>query len=115
MISPSEKPSFYDLANMQVLKNYGFTNTTGLSWTDRIETGYPTTRNQTSTLGQVIIFNDWYFSWTGLLGLDPRPTNYTDKGGMKGDPQSFMKNLKAAGTIPSISWGYHAGKVSAGK
>lgn len=44
--------------------------------------------------------------WLGTLGLNPRPTNFTDFT----DPQpSFMQRLKNNSLILSLSWSYTAG------
>jgi hypothetical protein len=42
----------------------------------------------------------------GLLGLSPRPSNFSD---FKFPQRSFLTSLKDAGKIPSLSYGYTAG------
>lgn len=50
---------------------------------------------------------DTAFSWMGVLGLNPRPTNFS---GIPNSPQvSFVQALKNQNSIPSLSWSYTAG------
>ncbi|KAF2873635.1 aspartic peptidase domain-containing protein [Massariosphaeria phaeospora] len=50
---------------------------------------------------------DTHFSWLGVLGLNPRPTNFTS---LPNSPQlSLIQTLKSQGSIPSVSWAYTAG------
>lgn len=44
--------------------------------------------------------------WLGYLGLNPRPTNFTN---FRDPQQSFMQTLKNKSMIPSLSWSYTAG------
>ncbi|KAF2004219.1 acid protease [Amniculicola lignicola CBS 123094] len=50
---------------------------------------------------------DTSFSWLGVLGLNPRPTNFST---FPNNPQvSFVQALKNQKSIPSVSWSYTAG------
>lgn len=50
---------------------------------------------------------DTHFSWLGVLGLNPRPTNFST---LANSPQvSFVQSLKDQNQIPSVSWAYTAG------
>ena len=44
--------------------------------------------------------------YTGIFGLDPRPTNFSN---YNRPVPSYMSNLKSQNLIPSLSWGYTAG------
>ena len=44
--------------------------------------------------------------WTGIFGLNPRPTNFTT---FTNPQTSFMQALFDDNQIPSVSWGYTAG------
>lgn len=45
--------------------------------------------------------------WTGILGLNPRPTNLTQN--FDNSTISFVQALKNAANIPSLSWAYGEG------
>ena len=44
--------------------------------------------------------------WTGMFGLNPRPTNFST---LASPQESIMGLLKNNNTIPSLSWSYTAG------
>ena len=44
--------------------------------------------------------------WLGMLGVNPKPTNFTN---FTTQQPSYMTNLKEQDIIPSISFGYTAG------
>ncbi|RDW89291.1 hypothetical protein BP6252_01323 [Coleophoma cylindrospora] len=62
--------------------------------------GGPQLKNQTVA---GIATKDFFL---GLLGLTPRPTNFTS---YNNPIPSFVENLRASGLIPSTSWSYTAG------
>ncbi|KAF2681582.1 acid protease [Lentithecium fluviatile CBS 122367] len=50
---------------------------------------------------------DTTFTWLGVLGLNPRPTNFST---FPNNPQvSFIQALRNQNSIPSLSWAYTAG------
>jgi hypothetical protein len=50
---------------------------------------------------------DTTFTWMGVLGLNPRPTNFST---FPNSPQvSFLQSLRNQNNIPSLSWAYTAG------
>jgi hypothetical protein len=50
---------------------------------------------------------DTRLSWLGVLGLNPRPTNFST---FPNNPQvSFVQALRNQNNIPSVSWAYTAG------
>lgn len=50
---------------------------------------------------------DTTFSWLGVVGLNPRPTNFSTH---PNNPQiSFVQALRNQNNIPSVSWAYTAG------
>jgi hypothetical protein len=53
----------------------------------------------------------WNYTWLGLLGLDPKPTNLsrTRVAGMMEPLPSMIERLVSSGIIPSRSWAYTAG------
>ncbi|KAE8454657.1 hypothetical protein EG329_000280 [Mollisiaceae sp. DMI_Dod_QoI] len=75
---------------------YGF-DTVTLGWQG---SGGPSLTNQTVA---AIATGDFYL---GLLGLTPRPTNFST---YDNPVSSFMENLKSRDMIPSTSWSYTAG------
>ncbi|RDW70342.1 hypothetical protein BP5796_08739 [Coleophoma crateriformis] len=64
--------------------------------------GGPQLKNQTIA---GIATKDFFL---GLLGLTPRPTNFTS---YNNPIPSFVENLRAGGMIPSTSWSYTAGNL----
>lgn len=56
-----------------------------------------------------IATKDFYL---GVLGLDPRPTNFTD---FEHPIPSFLTNLLNQSKIPSLAWGYTAGNQYRGQ
>lgn len=46
-------------------------------------------------------------SYLGLLGIDPRASNFTGDSG--GPIPSYLQNLRIESMIPSLAWGYTAG------
>jgi len=44
-------------------------------------------------------------TFLGLLGLDPRPSNFTGQAPIP----SYLQNLRNQSLIPSLAWGYTAG------
>ena len=57
----------------------------------------------------VALLSDYTYSWIGMLGLDARPSNFTELGGMDVPQKSLMQKLKDSKSIPSISYSYTAG------
>lgn len=62
--------------------------------------GGPTLTNQ--TIGAVINPR----LWVGWLGMDVKPSNFSD---FENPQRSLIKTLKDEGYIPSLSYGYTAG------
>lgn len=99
----------YAVDNMQFVNAYGYDNlAVDFGW-DTVMLGYPgagipPVKHQ--LIGQL-----WDYGYTsvGLLGLDPKPTNFTDMMSMSGGQPSLLQTLKDNKTIPSLSYGYHAG------
>ncbi|KAF1989871.1 acid protease [Aulographum hederae CBS 113979] len=56
-----------------------------------------------SVIGDI---SGWNLTWLGILGLNPRPTNFSDQN----NPQpSWLQILNDTNQIPSLSWAYTAG------
>ena len=74
---------------------------------DVVSLGWPGSAGPTAEHSVVAGIGDTHFTWLGVLGLNPRPTNFTN---MPNDPQaSFIQKLKDQEDIPSLSWAYTAG------
>ncbi|KAK3113889.1 hypothetical protein LTR53_008369 [Teratosphaeriaceae sp. CCFEE 6253] len=88
--------AFEDNLGMDTNGNTGF---------DTVEMGWPGAGGP--TIDHAIVFNIKSSTyWTGGLGLNPRPSNFTNFN----DPQpSPLQQLKNASAIPSLSYGYTAG------
>lgn len=64
-------------------------------------------------------FNEWNYTWTGLLSLDRRPANYTTgdekdvtKSKITTLHKSLVQTMKDTDIIPNLSWGYTAGSYN---
>ncbi|KAF2113052.1 aspartic peptidase domain-containing protein [Lophiotrema nucula] len=81
-----------------VYGDFGFDSVT-LGWTG---SGGPTVEHSV-----VAGIGDTAFSWLGVLGLNPRPTNFST---FPNNPQvSFVQALRNQNGIPSVSWAYTVG------
>ncbi|EPS36985.1 hypothetical protein H072_9435 [Dactylellina haptotyla CBS 200.50] len=76
---------------------YGF-DTLTLDWQG---SGKPTIYNQSIA---AIATKDFFL---GVLGLNPRPTNFSDD--FNNPVPSYLQNLRSNNFIPSLSWSYTAG------
>jgi hypothetical protein len=111
----SAKNRTYDANDFQVLRNYGFVDRTVQVWLDNITFGFSSTSTSTpsgSFMAPVAATNDWDYSWLGFLGIDARPTNFSEQGGQENPKFSLLEVMKDAKYIPSKSWGYMAGSVN---
>ena len=81
-----------------VFGDFGF-DTVTLGW---LGSGGPTVEHSI-----VAGIGDTTLTWLGVLGLNPRPTNFST---FVNNPQvSFIQALRNQNTIPSVSWSYTAG------
>ena len=108
MSSTWQEKSVYSVQNMHIIKNYGFDMALDFGF-ETVTFGYP--RNGIQPVQHVLVgqMAEWKFSTVGYLGLDPKPTNFTDTTAMSGPQTSLMQYLKDNRTIPSLSFGYTAG------
>lgn len=85
-------------SELDVFGDFGF-DTVSLGWTG---SGGPKVDHSI-----VAGIGDTTFTWLGVLGLNPRPTNFST---FLNNPQvSFIQALKNQRQIPSLSWAYTAG------
>ncbi|KIW02635.1 uncharacterized protein PV09_06075 [Verruconis gallopava] len=92
------------LYELWIEKNLGLYGNANYGY-DTVTLGYPgeggpTLKNQ--TVG-VLATDAFYF---GHFGINPKPTNFTN---FVDESPSYLTDLKKAGLIPSVSWGYTAG------
>jgi hypothetical protein len=81
-----------------VFGDFGF-DTVTLGW---LGSGGPTVEHSI-----VAGIGDTTLTWLGVLGLNPRPTNFST---FVNNPQvSFIQALRNQNAIPSVSWSYTAG------
>jgi|TARA_R110002003_G_scaffold125_10_gene11449 hypothetical protein len=74
---------------------------------DTVTLGYPDGGGPTVARTVIAGIGDTQFTWLGVLGMNPRPVNFSTT---PGAPQrSFVQALKDEGDIPSLSWAYTAG------
>ncbi|KAJ4290316.1 hypothetical protein N0V90_010532 [Kalmusia sp. IMI 367209] len=74
---------------------------------DTVTLGWQGSNQPTVKHSVVAGIADTTFSWLGVLGLNPRPTNFST---FPNSPQpSFVQLLKDQNSIPSLSWAYTAG------
>jgi hypothetical protein len=84
--------------NFSVFGDFGF---------DAVTLGWQGSRGPSVEHSIVAGIADTTFSWLGVLGLNPRPTNFST---FPNNPQvSFVQSLKDYNNIPSLSWAYTAG------
>lgn len=75
--------------------------------TDVMTLGWPGSGGVTVEKSIIAGIGDTHFTWLGVIGLNPRPTNFSSANDA---PQtSFIQSLKNQGDIPSLSWAYTAG------
>jgi hypothetical protein len=104
------------LKKFKVFSLFGIDESEVQYWFDHLTFGYKTDLNDgkpghTSAANVPLgIMSDGKYSWTGLLGIDPRPLNYTlSVSGREINRKSLLQTLRDARDIPSLSWSYHAG------
>ncbi|KAF2468987.1 acid protease [Lindgomyces ingoldianus] len=74
---------------------------------DSVTLGWPGSGGPSVEHSIVAGVGDTTFSWLGVLGLNPRPTNFST---FLNNPQvGFVQALKNQNNIPSVSWSYTAG------
>lgn len=74
---------------------------------DTVTLGWQGSGGPTVEHSVVAGLGDTHFSWLGVLGLNPRPTNFST---FPNNPQvSFVQALRNQKSIPSVSWAYTAG------
>jgi hypothetical protein len=93
-----------DIYDLELESNLGYSGK-GRYGFDDITLGYlggggPTLANQTVAS---IAAKDFYM---GIFGVKPQASNFTS---LTDPVPSFMQNLRAQSTIPSLSWAYTAG------
>jgi hypothetical protein len=101
--------SIYDFGSFQIFKNYGFESGPALMGWESVSFGFPHSGlpvAEGTIIGQIA---DWNYSLQGLLGLDPRPGNFSELGGFNDPQKSLMQILKDKKAVPSLSYGYTAG------
>lgn len=77
---------------------------------DRFSVGWPSASPSATIPKQALgLMYDQAFSWIGLLGLDHRPSNFSDQGGMLQPQPSFLENMFTQSSIGSVSYSYTAG------
>jgi hypothetical protein len=87
-------------------ENLGF-NVFGDFGFDTVTLGWQGSGGPTVEHSIVAGVGDTAMTWLGVLGLNPRPTNFST---FVNNPQvSFVQALKDQNTIPSVSWSYTAG------
>lgn len=74
---------------------------------DVVSLGWSTSTNAVVEHSIVAGIGDTHFTWMGVLGLNPRPTNFSSES--NAPKESFVQALKSQGDIPSVSWSYTAG------
>jgi hypothetical protein len=101
---PNEANITTDIYDLELESNLGYSGK-GRYGFDDITLGYlggsgPTLANQTVAS---IAAKDFYM---GIFGVKPQASNFTS---LTDPVPSFMQNLRAQSTIPSLSWAYTAG------
>ncbi|KAF2398814.1 acid protease [Trichodelitschia bisporula] len=76
---------------------------------ETVSFGYPSTSNPEVKHSVVGMYSHLYFSQLGLLGLDPKPTNWSDMSGMLSPQPSLMELLVRDKKIQARGFGYAAG------
>jgi hypothetical protein len=76
---------------------------------DELRMGLPSEDKVGIKQMNVFGYTDFYFSWTGLLGIDPRPSFFTGTRGFSSPQPNFLQQLFDKGQVPSLSWAYTAG------
>jgi hypothetical protein len=96
----AEYSTFKDFSNQTELRSKYGSDNISLGWQGQ------SSFNTTAVFGRLY---DSSYTWTGLLGLDPEPINFTEYRGYQGGKPSLLTTLKTASQIPSLSWSYTAG------
>ncbi|KAH7083520.1 peptidase aspartic [Paraphoma chrysanthemicola] len=74
---------------------------------DSVTLGYPGGGGATVSRSVIAGIGDTHFTWLGVLGLNPRPVNFSTT--PNAPKTSFVQSLKDQGDIPSLAWAYTAG------
>jgi hypothetical protein len=103
--------SIYDLGANAAFKTYGFTKVPAQIGYDTFKFGWRQrdqniTKVEHTLLAEITAYS---YTWLGMLGIDPRPTNLTASGQFLGSQETVLNKLKGASIIPSLSWAYTAG------
>jgi hypothetical protein len=99
----------YDLSKYQAFSNYGY-NLSALMYQSNLSFEFsPTIPPNYSLQIPIAEFNDISYTWLGLLGIDPRSSNYSKNDNFYVEQPSLLTSMKQKGLIPSISWAYTAG------
>lgn len=108
--------SVYNVEAYQTLKNFGG-DFPAYGFHSNVTIGYTQADIQASASQSIQLpllqFYDPNYAWVGLLGIDPRPANFTS-----GTPpqtsmeKSLLQSLKDSGEIKSMSWAYTAGSYN---
>jgi hypothetical protein len=75
---------------------------------------FPTPESKQNIQVPVMQFNEWNYTWTGLLGIHAAKSLYSSDPSIPEGPLSRTSLLKAmnGSLIPSVSWGYTAGNYN---
>jgi hypothetical protein len=110
----------YDLRDNAAFNNYGFTRVVAEIGYDTFKFGWRykdskgtnqisqnVTKVEHALVAEITAYN---YTWLGMLGIDPRPTNLSAASGQfVGSQDAVLTKLKSNSIIPSLSWSYTAG------
>jgi hypothetical protein len=101
--------SMYKPGQYQTFRNYDQGDFVAALGFEELRFGLPVNGNIGMTHMNVFSFYDFYESWVGLLGIEPKPSLISETGGMKNPQPNLVQVLKDSNQIPSQSWSYTAG------
>jgi hypothetical protein len=106
--------SIYNFGIAAAFRDFGFATVLGQVGWDSVELDYPQKGNDIKNPNKVdhltlVEITEWNYTWVGMFGLDVRPSNLSDLGGMKAPQDTLLRKLKQENLIPSLSWAYTAG------
>jgi hypothetical protein len=117
---PADQLLAMSLGDYQTFSNVGY-NMSAYGIMSNLSFGYEQSSSTVKSSIQIPAaeFNQYNYTWTGLLALDGRPANFTTmEDGNDTNPKithmykSLLGFMKDTNVIPNLSWGYTAGSYN---